>query len=150
MLRVRSLVSGSVAAVVLAGTVGCQVTLISSYDAVIDEGTTKLHTTVEQLFGGVERKGGSPKEDFGTYAALYEEISASAVALEVRAKAGGAKNEKPYEQVKLLRESLGKVETAHKEHGLTPSKVSLLRKMLEPHFTAIVTLQKALRRGEPE
>lgn len=141
--RLSAIVTGFL----LLAAFGCQVKLISSYDEKTDKAVTKLHEKVETFFVTLESQEGLPECKYDNHKAFYRETKVSVSAIEVRAMAI-PKNEITVKQVKLLSDSLNKLEQLHKLGCLSAEQIKVLRSNFNSSFTAILKLELAKKRGE--
>jgi low affinity Fe/Cu permease len=119
---------------------GCMsVRLIADYDQKIDEGVTALQRKTEAFLIKLERTCQTPEGAYAQHVSFYDEAKVDLSALQVRADAI-ALNKLTSEQLKGLRDSFEKIEAQHKQ-GLTSILVAETRKILNSHFTAILTLE---------
>lgn len=121
---------------------GCMsVRLIADYDQKIDEGVTALQKKTESFLVKLERTCEAAEGAYAQHVSFYDEAKVDLSALQVRADAI-AKNKQTSEQLKLLKDSFEQMEAQHKK-GFTPIVVTRTRGLLNPHFTAILTLEVA-------
>ncbi|MBU1689682.1 MAG: hypothetical protein KJ958_15090 [Gammaproteobacteria bacterium] len=125
----------------------CTVRLIADYDAATDKAVTALQREVETFFVKLANTAGTTAADYSRHRDFYERIKVDIAAIEVRV-AAKPRNELTLEQIKLLRDSLSKLEEIHKE-GIRDSKlVEHLRGQFNTAFVAILKLELTKQRGE--
>jgi hypothetical protein len=128
------------------------VRLVSPYDAVLDEGTTTLHTKVAAFVGKMTILSGKPE---GTYEAnkhFYPEVVAEVSSLRLRA-AAVPKNEisvKLFDELAANLERLRKLHEISADGGLSPVVAGPALAALDVNFQSIVKFEIAKRRGESD
>jgi len=124
---------------------GCMsVRLIADYDQKIDEGVTALQKKTEGFLVKLERTCKTTAGAYAQHVSFYDDAKVDLSALQVRADAL-ALNKLTAEQLKLLRDSFGRMEAQHQQ-GFTPIVVTKTRELLNTHFTAILKLEVAKKR----
>lgn len=124
---------------------GCTIRLVSNYDQKIDDGITALQKKTEAFLIKLERTCQTPEGAYANHISFYDEAKVELSALQVRADAI-ARNKQTSEQLMKLRDSFEKMEAQHKQ-GFTPIVVAKTRNILNSHFTAILKLEVAKKRG---
>jgi len=135
----------------------CTVRLIADYDQYSFDKVTALQEQCEKLFVSLEEAAATPDKGddlYQAHAAAYDEIIASLRVLETRAQTLD-KNEIPQEQVRLLRDSMERMQALHREkssaehpEGFSKETITTLREPIVQQFRAILTLQAELKRGK--
>ena len=132
--------------VLLLGLSACTVKLVSSYDEATDRAVTQLQRQVETFLVDLGAKQGSQKCAYDNHKAFYREVKVDVSALRVRA-AAIAQNELTVEQLRLLDDSLNKLEQLHKIGCPSTEQLNALRTAFNSSFTAILKLELAKKRG---
>jgi hypothetical protein len=133
----------------------CAVRLIADYDEHTFRRTADLHEQCEALFVSLEEAAvtAEPADDlYPAHAAEYLELISALRALETRAQTID-KNEITVEQVGLLRDSIEKMQSQHRERsasgepkGFSLETLRVLREPVVQQFRSILTLQEGLKR----
>ncbi|MFQ5656342.1 MAG: hypothetical protein ACE5G5_02280 [Candidatus Methylomirabilales bacterium] len=128
---------------------GCQVRLISDYDAVIDRSATELQKKVETFLVKMEGAAGTSAGEYANNKAFYDETVVALSAMRVRA-AAMPKNELTVESIDLIKENIENLRKLHKrrgERGLSKTVIDPVRTAMNTQFTAILKLELAKKRG---
>lgn len=131
---------------VLLGLSGCTVKLVSSYDEATDRAVTRLQRKVETFLVDLGSEAGSPKCAYDNHKAFYRDAKVDVSAIRVRA-AAISQNELTVEQLRLLDDSLNKLEKLHKIGCPSTDQLNALRTAFNSSFTAILKLELAKKRG---
>jgi len=131
----------------LALTVGC-VHFIADYDEQIDQGINQVLKQFQNIFTRLERSAGTDGALYPNYVKDYDEIRTELRVLRSRA-AAHVKNELTIQQIDLLLDSLDKMEALHRMGPIPIEQLSPLRRGIETSCTAILKLEIAKKRGEP-
>lgn len=131
---------------VLLGSSACTVKLISSYDEATDKAVTNLQRKVETFLVDLGSEQGSPKCAYDNHKAFYGDVKVDVSAIRVRA-AAIRQNELTVEQLRLLDDSLNKLERLHKIGCPSTDQLNALRTAFNSSFTAILRLELAKKRG---
>ncbi|MFQ5709488.1 MAG: hypothetical protein ACE5HO_18685 [bacterium] len=130
------------------GLFGCtSVKLIADYDEKVDQEVTALHRKMETFFVRLADIAGTPAGNYENHKEFYEQVKVDISALELRV-AVQPKNEITLKQIKLLRDSVDKLEQIHKVGINSPEVVQPIRESFKTAFTAILKLEMAKKRGE--
>ena len=125
----------------------CSVQLVSDYDEETDKNVTALHEKVETFFVSLEDKTDEPECTYESNKSFYQEVHVATSALEVRAKAI-PKNDITLQHIALLDNSFEKLKELHLLGCIGSEQIPLLRSDFNTHFTAILKLELAKKRGE--
>jgi len=136
-----------VLACLLLGLVGCQVTLISSYDPEIDRAATALQKRMDSFLTGLERQAGLPQADYASHVNFYDDYAVELRSLHLRAESH-AKNEITAKQLTLMMDNLEQLRIAHEAGPLAPPTLRATRDLFNQGWQAIIALEMAKRRGE--
>jgi hypothetical protein len=128
-------------------TAGCTIKLISDYDETTDKAVTQLQRKVDGFLVDMQRKAGTPGAEYAKNAQFYDEARVDVDAIRVRAQAM-PKNDITVEQIKLIQDSLDKLEQLHKLGFSSPEEIAPLRSAFDISFTAVLKLELAKKRGE--
>jgi len=131
----------------LLGLVGCQVTLISSYDPEIDRTATALQKRMDSFLTGLERQAGLPQADYSSNVAFYDDYAVELRSLHLRAESH-AKNEITAKQLTLMMDNLQQLRIAHEAGPLATPTLRATRDLFNQGWQAIIALEIAKRRGE--
>jgi hypothetical protein len=134
----------------MAVSLGCTVKLIADYDEIIDKTATDLQGKIETFLTRMERTAGTSEGEYDNNTAFYDEIKGVLSSMKVRARAI-PKNELTVQHIELIEENIENLRKLHekqKEKGLTKTYIDPARTALNTQFTALITLQNALKRGE--
>jgi len=126
---------------------GCPVRFISNYDEKTDEAVTDLQKKVETFFVTAEGQAGLSECKYENHKAFYQEAKVAISTIEVRANAISM-NDITLQHVRLLKDSLRKLEDLHKISCLSVAQIALLRSNFDSSFTAILKFELAKKRGE--
>lgn len=126
---------------------GCTVKLISSYDETTDRDVTALQRKVEEFLVTLDSQQGPPTCAYQNHKDFYLQAKVDLSAIAVRV-AAIPKNEITIEQVRLLADSLDKLEQLHKIACLSAQQIQALRTAFNASFTAILKLELAKKRGQ--
>ncbi len=126
---------------------GCSIKLISDYDEATDKAVTQLQRKVDSFLVDMQRKAGTPGAEYAKNAQFYDETRVDVDAIRVRAQAI-PKNDITVEQIKLVQDSLDKLEQLHKLGFSSPEELTPLRSAFDTSFTAILKLELAKKRGQ--
>jgi hypothetical protein len=131
----------------LLGLVGCQVTLISSYDPEIDWGATALQKKMDAFLTGLGTHAGQPQAAYAWNVAFYDDYLVELRSLRIRAQSH-EKNEITANQLMLMMDNLQQLRLAHEAGPLVPPTVQATRDLFNQGWQAIIALEIAKRRGE--
>jgi hypothetical protein len=131
----------------LALTVGC-VHFVADYDEQIDQGINQVLKQFQNIFTRLERTAGTDGMLYPNYVTNYDEIRTELRVLRSRA-AAHVKNELTIQQIDLLLDSQDKMEALHRMGPIPIEQLSVLRRGIETSCTAILKLEIAKKRGEP-
>jgi hypothetical protein len=131
---------------VLLGVSACTVKLVSSYDEATDKAVTDLQRKVETFLVDLGSQARSPKCGYNNHKAFYRDVKIDLSAIEVRA-AALSQNDLTVEQLRLLEDSLNKLEQLHKIGCPSTEQLNALRTAFNSSFTAILKLELAKKRG---
>ena len=131
----------------LVGLVGCQVTLISSYDPEIDRAATALQKKMDAFLTGLEKNAGQPQAAYVWNAAFYDDYLVELRSVHLRAQSH-AKNEITTKQLTLMMDNLQQLRLAHEAAPLALPTIQATRDLFNQGWQAIIALEIAKRRGE--
>lgn len=132
--------------VVALGVSACTVKLVSSYDEATDRAVTELQRKVETFLVDLGSQAGSLKCSYDNHKAFYRDVKIDLSAIRVRA-AALSQNELTVEQLRLLEDSLNKLEQLHKIGCPSTEQLNALRTAFNSSFTAILKLELTKKRG---
>jgi hypothetical protein len=123
---------------------GCSsIQFVPPYDDQLDKDVTALQTATETFLVKIEREGSSSPDDYKkNYTDFYDKEKVAISGLEVRAGAV-AVNDQTEGQIKILNDLIGKMETRHKDSGLSVIDATQYEQDLNRVFRAILTLEIA-------
>jgi len=121
---------------------------IADYDEQIDQGINQVLKQFQNIFTRLERSAGTDGALYPNYVKDYDEIRTELRVLRSRA-AAHVKNELTIQQIDLLLDSLDKMEALHRMGPIPIEQLSPLRRGIETSCTAILKLEIAKKRGEP-
>lgn len=147
MISPRSFMSLIIPVIVIFVITGCSIKLISDYDEATDKAVTQLQRKVDGFLVDIQRKAGAPGAEYVKNVQFYDEARVDVDAIRVRAQAI-PKNDITVEQIKLVQDSLDKLEQLHKLGFFSPEEIAPLRSAFDISFTAILKLELAKKRGE--
>lgn len=133
----------------LLGLVGCQVTLISSYDPEIDRAATSLQKKMDAFLTGLETHAGQSQATYAWTAAFYDDYLVELRSVRIRAQSH-EKNEITTKQLTLMMDNLQQLRLAHEAGSLAPPTIQATRELFNQGWQAIIALEIAKRRsGNP-
>jgi hypothetical protein len=131
----------------LTGFVGCQMTLISSYDPEMDKAATALQKKMDAFLTKLETQAGHPQTDYSWNVTFYDDYLVELRSLHLRA-GSDPKNEKMAKQVQLMMENLQQLRLAHQAGSLDLSTLQATRTVFNQGWQDIIGMEIAKRRGE--
>lgn len=128
---------------------GCNIRLISDYDAVLDQDVTTLQKDTEVFLNQLSNEVGQPAAAYSTSAnaEFYVKADASLATMATRA-ASQPKSTIVVGQVQALRQTYSDMKQLHQlngDKGLSAANIANTRSALESEFTSILTLELALK-----
>ena len=133
--------------IVSLGVSACTLKLVSSYDEVTDKAVTDLQRKVETFLVSLGTEQGQPACAYSNHQTFYREARVDVSAIRVRA-AAIPQNELTVEQLRLLDDSLDKLEQLHQIGCPSTEQLKALRTAFNASFTAILKLELAKKRGQ--
>lgn len=128
--------------------VSCKVMLIGAYDQVTDQSIQKIQTDVSTIIVKIERNIDNGEGEANKYALFkdnYETMAGEIETLKIRCNSM-PKYKIVLEQVKLLEANLGILEKLHKIGFKQKQELAPIKSGFESQFSAMITLQNALKR----
>lgn len=132
---------------VLTGVLGCQVTLVSSYDPEMDKGATALQKKMDAFLTKMETQAGLPQTDYTWNTAFYDEYLVELRSLHLRAESD-VKNTSLAKQLQLMLDNLQQLRLAHQAGPLARSTIQATREVFNKGWQDIIAIEIARRRGE--
>lgn len=139
------------AALMLASSLaaGCNIRLISDYDAVLDQDVTSLQKDTEVFLNQLNNEVGQAAAAYSTSANtdFYVKADAALATMATRA-ASQPKSSVVVGMVQALRKTYSDMKQLHQlngEKGLSADNIANIRSALESEFTSILTLELALK-----
>lgn len=131
----------------LAGLLGCQVMMISSYDPEMDKTATALQKKMDAFLTKLETHTGLPQTDYGWNTSFYDEYLVELRSLHLRAQSD---TESPViaKQLQLMMDNLQQLRLAHEEGSLSPSTLQDTREVFNEDWQVIIAREMAKRRGD--
>jgi hypothetical protein len=127
---------------------GCtRITLISSYDEVIDHSATELQRRMDGFLTMLVDKEGTPQASYDSNKTFYSEYAVDLRSLKVRALSQ-PKNQITAQQIDLMTNSLEELRKAHESGPIAAEAVPTFRDLFNQSWGAIIALEMAKKRGE--
>ncbi len=126
------------------------VQFVSSYDEIIDRGTTDLNTRIVSFVGRMETLSGKPEGTYDANATFYDDVKGTITTLRLRARTQ-EKNENTLAMLKELDENVARLRQLHemgKEHGLSKAVAEPALQFIEVNVEAILKFEVAKRREQ--
>ena len=136
-----------VLACLLTGLLGCQVTLISSYDPEMDKAATTLQKKMDAFLTNLETHPGLPQADYTWNMPFYVDYLIELRSLHLRAQSQ-TENEETAKQLKLMMDNLRQLRLAHEAGPLALPTVQATRDLFNQAWQAIIAVEIARRLGE--
>lgn len=134
-------------ALLLALLIGCEITLISKYDPMIDTSATALQKEMDTFLTGLETTAGMPEADYTQHEQFYSDYLVELRSVLVRAESH-PKNEITAKQLRLMIDSLEQLRVVHQAGPIDTSPVSTMRDLFNQGWRAVITLELAKKRGD--
>ena len=138
-------------ALMLVSLAACgHVQFVSSYDEIIDRGTTDLNTKIVSFVGRMETLAGKLEGTYDANATFYDDVKGTIATLRLRARTQ-EKNEITLAMLKELDENMARLRQLHemgKEHGLSKAVAEPALQFVEVNVEAILKFEVAKRREQ--
>ena len=125
------------------------VRLISSYDEIVDRGTSDLHSRIVSFVSRMETLSGKPEGAYEPNAAFYDDIHGTLSTLRLRARIQD-KNEFTVTLLDELASNVERLRQLHelgKDRGLPKAIAEPALQAIETNCESIIKLEVAKRRG---
>jgi hypothetical protein len=126
------------------------VQFVSSYDEIIDRGTSDLNTKIVSFVGRVVTLSGKAEGTYDANAAFYDDVKGTIATLSVRAHVQ-EKNEITEKMLQELSENVERLRQLHemgKDHGLSKLIADPALSAIEVNIEAIIKFEVAKRREQ--
>ena len=130
----------------LPALVGCQVTLISSYDPEMDRTATSLQKKMDAFLTGLEVHAGKSQANYSWDRAFYHNYLVELRSLRLRAQSD-ASHAFTAKQLTLMMDNLEQLRLAHEAGPLTLPTIQATRDLFNDGWQAIIAREMAKRRG---
>jgi hypothetical protein len=134
-------------ALILPQSACTRITLISSYDEVIDHSATELQRRMDAFLTMLADKEGTPEASYDANKEFYSDYAVDLRSLKVRAMVQ-PKNQITGQQVDLMTASLEELRKAHESGPISADAVPTFRDLFNQSWGAIIALEMAKKRGE--
>jgi hypothetical protein len=124
-----------------------RITLISSYDEVIDHSATDLQRRMDAFLTMLADQEGMPRASYDSNKTFYSDYAVDLRSLKVRALSQ-PKNQITAQQVDLMTASLEELRKAHESGPIAAEAVPTFRDLFNQSWGAIIALEMAKKRGE--
>jgi hypothetical protein len=131
----------------LVALVGCQVTLISTYDPEIDKASTALQKEMDAYLTELQTTPDEAQADYEHKKGFYDDYLVSLRSVLVRAQSH-PKNHITEKQLELMISNLESLRLAHQSGPLDAATLSTTRDLFNQSWRAIITLELAKKRGD--
>jgi hypothetical protein len=124
------------------------VRLVSSYDEILDRGTSDLNTKIVSFVGRMVTLAGKPGGTYDTNASFYDDVKGTIATLTLRAQVL-EKNAITQKMLQELMENVERLRQLHEmgnDHGLTKAIASPALSAIEVNIEAIIKFEVAKRR----
>ncbi|GJL59208.1 MAG: hypothetical protein NPIRA03_20650 [Nitrospirales bacterium] len=128
------------------GLVGCQVTLISSYDPEMDRTATSLQKRMDAFLTRLETHAGESQAHYSWDEVFYHDYLVELRSLQLRSQSDPA-NEFTAKQLTLMMDNFEQLRLAHQGGPLPVSTIQATRDLFNQGWQAIIAQEIAKRRG---
>ena len=126
------------------------VQFVSSYDEIIDRGTSDLNTKIVSFVGRMETLSGKPEGSYDANATAYDDVKATLATLGLRARTQ-EKNEITQAMLKELEGNVERLRQLHemgRERGLSKAVAEPALQSIEVNVEALLKFEMAKRREQ--
>lgn len=127
-------------------TACANVQLIAEYDGQVDRSAARLAKDMDRHLLNLEIMSGTPAAEYKYHQGFYLDYEVELRALLRRARSH-PQNARTTEQLELMLDSLGALQTVHELGPLPEEQIAVTRGLFNQSWQAILTLEMAKKRG---
>lgn len=128
-------------------TACANVQLIADYDEQVDRSAAGLAKDMDRYLLNLEIMSGTPAAEYEVHQSFYLDYEVELRALLRRAKSH-PRNTRTTEQLELMLDSLGALQTVHELGPLPEEQIAVTRDLFNQSWQAVLTLEMAKKRGD--